>query len=141
MKFIITSKNLPAKKNDIEISCRGKYPVKYKSQKLKDFEKEVMYQLIAQKRKWKLPLEEPLEVYYRCYLNHRFNNRDIDNIVSTLSDVLQDNEIITNDALIIKSIGEKFLIPKEEIERAEIEIQPYEAEIEIKPYEVDKQQK
>lgn len=126
MKFIITTKSLPAKKNDILFSCRGKYPVKYKSQKLKDFEEEVMYQLLPQKRKIKdLPIIKPIQVYYKCFLNHRFNSRDVDNIVTTLSDCLQDNQIIKNDTLIIKSIGEKFLIDKTELERAEIEILDY----------------
>lgn len=130
MKFKITTPSgLPAKKNDILFSCRGKYPVKYKSQKLKDFETECAYQLIPQKRGLELPITVPVEVTYECFLNHRFNNRDIDNIITTLSDILEDNEILKNDALVHRSIGTKYLIPKHETECATIIIKPYQEEV------------
>lgn len=125
MKFTIETASLPAKKNDILFSCRGKYPVKYKSDKLREFEKEVSLQLLTQIRKYKLPIETPVEVYYKVYLNHRFMNRDVDNIATTLSDMLEENKIIKNDALVMKSIAEKFLIDKTKLERAEIEICEY----------------
>lgn len=123
MKFIITTQSLPAKKNDIEISCRGKFPVKYKSQKLRDFEEEAAWQMISQKKKYKdLPIDKPVMVNYNIFLNHRFNSRDVDNIISTLSDILQDNGIIKNDALVIAGTFQKQKIDPSEIEKAEIEI-------------------
>ncbi len=126
MKLTIETKSLPAKKNDILFSCRGKYPVKYKSQKLRDFEIEAGLQILLQKKKNKIELiDYPITIYYKIFLNHRFNNRDVDNIVTTLSDILEENGIIKNDALVMKSIGEKFLINKTELEKAEIEICEY----------------
>jgi len=122
MNIKIYAVNLPAKKNDISFSCRGKYPVKYKSAKLIEFEKNAAIQLLTQKKKF---FETPVQVTYKVYLNHRFMNRDVDNIVTTLSDMLEENGIIKNDSLVMKSIGEKFLIPKTELERAEIEILDY----------------
>lgn len=125
MKFIIQTISLPAKKNDILFSCKFGRPIKYKSDKLREFEKEVSLQLLTQIRKYKLPIETPVEVYYKVYLNHRFMNRDVDNIATTLSDMLEENKIIKNDALVMKSIAEKFLIDKTKLERAEIEICEY----------------
>lgn len=122
IKLEINYHKLPSKKNDVEVSCRNGYAIKYKSKKITDWESVAIPVLIAQKRKLKIKtIEIPCAVKYVFYLRERITVRDKDNIEASVNDVLQAAEIIKNDALIYKSCSEK-IFRKGKEEQVVIEI-------------------
>jgi Holliday junction resolvase RusA-like endonuclease len=118
IKLTLTG-NVPGKKN---MYHRGRGKSFYKDQKVKDFEEDTLWQIKQQVIKKQVKGEIKMsdipflgEVEIEIIFNISGRNKDLDNGVGTIFDILQGAGIITNDKQVFALGVKKVLKTKEDI--------------------------
>lgn len=113
---IIIKGNVPSKKNSYRVAGRGGM---FKPKKIGEFERMVRQEVLAQKIK-----RMEGELCMQCTFSTRRRN-DLDNMVTSMMDALQDAGVFKNDKEIKKIVAEKIAPPRGIVSVTEVILSSY----------------
>lgn len=97
-----------AKKNSRQIGYRGGRMVNFPSKRYEEFKETALWQLKRIKEK----LKPPYDVRYCFYIKGKMD-ADLDNLIASINDILQEAGIIENDRLIYEMDAKKVMGEKD----------------------------
>lgn len=77
--------------------------------------------LFVRQKKPATPIDFPVNLSVKVYLKNHAHEPDLDNVIASVVDLLEDNGVMVNDKLVYSLDGSKKIFG-EEIERLEIEM-------------------